>query len=122
MRFLGIIKAAEGQGQPPKALMDAIAQFTEESFRNGSLIQTGGLTDTKKGARIRMSRGRLKFVDGPFSESKEVVGGFALMEAPTREAAIEHMRRFMQLHVEHWPEFEAECELRELGFLAPDGK
>ena len=119
MRYLGIVKAAEGQGQPPKALLDAMAKFTEESFRNGSLIQTGGLGSSAKGVRIRMSRGKLTQIDGPYTEAKEVVGGYAMMEAPTKEAAIDHMRRFMQLHVEHWPEFEAVCELRPLDFIAP---
>jgi hypothetical protein len=119
MRYLGIVKAAENQGRPPQALLDAMAKFTRESFSDGSLVQTGGLSASAAGSRLRMSKGKLTMTDGPFSESKEVVGGFAIMEAPSRAAAVEHMRRFMQLHQKHWPTWEAECELRELEFLAP---
>src|SRR2546426_2373999 len=77
MRFLSIVKSAENQGPPPQALLDAIAKLTEDSIRNGSLIQTGGLSATSTGARVRVSGGKLTVTDGPFTEAKEVVGGYA---------------------------------------------
>jgi hypothetical protein len=52
--------------------------------------------------------------DGPFKESKEVVGGYALMNTASKEVAIEQAKRFLQLHIDHWPGFEAECEVRQL--------
>jgi hypothetical protein len=119
MRYLGLIRTTETQGAPPQALMDAMGKFIEASLKDGSLVQTGGLAPTSQGARVRQSGGKLRLTDGPFTESKEVIGGFAVLEAPTREAAVEIMRRFMQLHVDHWPEFEGESEVREMVFVTP---
>jgi|SRR5690242_2148675 hypothetical protein len=119
MRFLSIVKAAENQGPPPQALLDAIARLTEEGIKDGSLIQTGGLGHADTGVRVRISRGKLTTTDGPFAESKEVVGGYAVLQAASRREAIEATRRFMELHRQHWPSWEGECELRELVFLAP---
>jgi len=119
VRFLSIVKSAENQGPPPQALLDAIAKLTEDSLKDGSLVQTGGLGQTSTGTRVRLSRGKVTVTDGPFSEAKEVVGGYAVLQAPSRREAIEATRRFLQLHQEHWPGWEGECELRELVFLAP---
>ena len=119
MRFLGLVRAAEGQGAPPQALMQAMGGFIETSLKNGSLVETGGLAGTSAAVRIRQSGGRLHVTDGPFAETKEVVGGYAILEAPSREAAVELMRQFMQLHETHWPAFEGECELREMVFVTP---
>ena len=121
MRYLSIVKANENQGVPPQALLDAMDTFVQESLADGSLVETGGLGGTATGARIRMSRGKLTVTDGPFTEAKEIVGGYAIIEAASKREALEAARRFMQLHVEHWPEWEGECELRELVFLAPGG-
>ena len=119
MRFLSIVKAAENQGTPPQALLDAIMRLTEDSIKDGSLIQTGGLGTTDTGVRVRISKGRLTTTDGPFAEAKEVIGGYAVLQANSRREAIEATRRFMELHRQHWPSWEGECELRELVFLAP---
>lgn len=119
MRFLGLVRSAEGQGARPAALMEAMNGFIEASLEDGSLVQTGGLAPASAAARIKQSGGRLTFTDGPFVETKEVVGGFAILEAPTREAAVEIMRRFMQLHEQHWPAWQGECELREMVFVTP---
>lgn len=119
MRYLGLVRTAEGQGAPPPALMEAMGRFIEASLKDGSLVQTGGLAPTSDGARIRQSGGRLHLTDGPFTETKEVVGGYAILEAPSRQAAIEIMRKFMHLHEMHWPGWEGECELREMVFVTP---
>lgn len=119
MRYLSIIRAAEQQGTPPPALLDAIGRFVANSLKNGTLVQTGGLAATAVGARVRIAGGKIKVIDGPFTESKEVIGGYAMLEAPTRQAAIDSTLAFLQLHVDHWPAWEGECELRELVFLAP---
>ena len=119
MRFLSIIRAAEQQGPPPQALMDAIDQQVARTLADGTVITTGGLAPSSAGVRVRIRKRRLELVDGPFTESKEVIGGYAVIAAPTREDAIRATREFMQLHLDHWPEWEGECELRELVFLAP---
>ncbi len=119
MRFLSIVRSAENQGTPPPALMEAMGKLIETSLKDGSLVQTGGLSAGAAGARVRLSAGKLTVTDGPFSEAKEVVGGYALLEAGSREAALESTLAFMRLHQQHWPAWEGECELRELVFLAP---
>lgn len=119
MRYLGLVRTAEGQGPPPPALMEAMDRFIEASLKDGSLVQTGGLAPAADGTWLRQSGGKLRLTDGPFAEAKEMVGGYAILEAPSRSAAIEIMRRFMQLHQTNWPEWEGECELREMVFVAP---
>lgn len=118
MPFLSIVKSSEGQ-KAPQALMDAMDKFVQESLRNGSVLQTGGLGPSSKGARFRVSKGKLTMTDGPFAEAKEVLGGYAVLAAKTREAALADARRFMELHQRYWPEWEGECEVREIAFLAP---
>src|ERR1700750_1752674 len=86
MRFLGLVRAAEGQGTPPRALSEAMGGFIEASLKNGSLVQTGGLAAPSAAVCIRQSGGRLHMTDGPFAETKEVVGGYAILEAPSRDA------------------------------------
>lgn len=119
MRFLSIVKSAENQGPPPEALLAAMARLTQGGIKDGSLVQTAGLSASGAGARVRLAAGKLTVTDGPFTEAKEVVGGYAVLEARSREEAIEATVRFMRLHQEHWPQWEGECEVRELVFLAP---
>jgi hypothetical protein len=119
MRFLSIIKGGENQGAPPQALLDAMDKFIEESLKDGSLVQTGGLAGSAQGVRIRSAGGKLSVTDGPFAETKELVGGYAILEAKSRADAVEATRKFMELHRRHWPEWEGECELRPIEFLAP---
>ena len=119
MRFLSIIRAAEQQGTPPQALMDAIGRHVTAQLQNGTLVSTGGLAPSAAGVRVRIQRGRLTMVDGPFAETKEVIGGYAVIAGKTREDVIRATTEFMQLHIDHWPGWEGECELRELVFLAP---
>jgi hypothetical protein len=96
----------------PQGLMDAMGKFVEESFKNGSLVDTAGLAPSSEGARIRVRNGRAKLTDGPFTETKEIIGGYAIVEASTRERAMEVAQQFVDLHLVHWPEFEFECEIR----------
>jgi hypothetical protein len=118
-RYLSIVRGAENQGTPPQALLDAMGRFIEASLRDGTLVQTGGLAAGGAAVRVGIRDGQLVVRDGPFAESKEIVGGYAILEAGTREAALESVRAFMRLHQEHWPEWQGECELREIAFLAP---
>src|SRR5262245_66270209 len=103
MRFMTFVKSAERAGLPPKALMDAIAKLGEEATKAGTLVQTGGLLPSATGARVRLADGELTVTDGPFVETKELVGGFAVFEVKSREEAIEQALRFMRVHKEHWP-------------------
>lgn len=108
-------------GRPPDpALMQAIGKLREEAFAKGIMVDTGGLAPSSKGARVRVSGGKVTVTDGPFAEAKEVVGGYAIMELPSREEAIEHGRRFMELHRDILgPSYEGGLEIRQL-FTAAD--
>lgn len=117
MPFFSIIRADEQQGVPPEGLMKAMDVYVAKTLKEGTVVTTGGLAPSRAGVRIRS--GKLEMTDGPFTESKEVVGGYAVLAANTREAAIRATTEFMQLHLDHWPGWEGECELRELAFLAP---
>jgi hypothetical protein len=116
MKFLMLIKSPETYRSEdiPQALMDAMGEFVAESSRSGVLKDTAGLKSSAEGFRVRSSGGRLKVSDGPFAETKEVVGGYALVEVASREEALKVARDFMELHRVHWPEFEGECEVRPL--------
>lgn len=89
MRFMVMVKTGENQGPLPKELMEAMAKHAQESGRAGALLQTGGLAPSAMGARVRVSAGKLTVTDGPFTEAKEVVGGYAVVEATSKEEAIE---------------------------------
>ena len=116
MKYLMMIKHSESyRGDPiPQALMDAMGEFVAESFKSGVLKDTAGLKPTAEGFRVRSSKNRLTVTDGPFTESKEVVGGYAITEFGSRDEAMKMARQFMELHRVHWPAFEGECEVRPL--------
>jgi len=119
MPFLSMVKSAENQGPVPQALQDAMGKLITDSLQDGSLIQTGGLGASAKGFRVRSAGGKLTVLDGPYSEAKEVIGGYAVMAWASREEAIAGARAFMELHQRHWPSWQGECEVREIVFLAP---
>jgi hypothetical protein len=112
MRFLSMIRINENAGQvPSEQLMNDMGKLIEEMTRNGTLIKTAGLRPTKEGVRVRLRRGKLSTVDGPFTETREVIGGFAIIEAPSMKEAIELTNRFLRVHGEEW---DIECEVRQL--------
>src|ERR1700737_2449334 len=110
MRFMMLVKSAENKGPPPKGLMDAMAQIAEEAVKAGTMVNSGGLAPTAKSTRVRLSRGQVTTIDGPFTEAKEVVGGYAVFELKSKKEAIEGALRFMELHKKHWPGWEGETE------------
>ena len=114
MKFLMFIKHGDSPGQPPKSLMDAMQKFIGESLAKGILKDTGGLKAPSKSTYIQSKGGKLTVKDGPFTESKEVVGGYAMAETRTREEALDLARQFMELHRVHWPEFECVSEIRQV--------
>jgi hypothetical protein len=112
MRFLSMIRVDETTGQvPSQQLMDDMGRLIDQMTREGSLIRTAGLRPTREGSRVRLRKGELSVVDGPFSETKEVIGGFAILEAGSRQEAIELTKRFLRIHGDVW---DIECEVRQL--------
>jgi len=115
MRYMMIVTGSENFaafGPPPAALMEAIERLTQESAESGKMLSFGGLLPTSTGARMRITNGKLVTTDGPFTESKEVIGGFLILNLASREEALEEGRKFMELHRVHWPNWEGELEIR----------
>ncbi len=114
MKYLTFIRHSEKHREmgPPPALMQAMGEFVQRSLKNGTLVETGGLLPSKDGVIIRLEKGELIVKDGPFTEAKEVIGGYAILEAKTKAEAVRIGTEFMELHRKHWPEFEGESEVR----------
>jgi hypothetical protein len=112
MRFLSMIRIDETSGQvPSEQLMNDMGTLIDEMTREGKLIRTAGLRPTKEGVRVRLRKGKLSTVDGPFAETKEVIGGFAILEAASMNEAIELTNRFLKIHGE---ESDIDCEVRQI--------
>lgn len=120
MRYLTFIRSSEQyrDAQPPASLQEAMGQLIEKLSREGALVDTGGLAPSRAGFRMRLANGDLTTTDGPFSESKEVIGGWAILEADSKAGILRLATEFMELHRKHWPEFEGECEVRPIEFQA----
>lgn len=123
MRYMMFIKHKEDFdiSKVPQSLFGAMDKFIAKCQQDGSFIDGGGLQPTRAATRVRLSKGKITSTDGPFTEAKEIIGGFSIMEFKTREEALENARQFMQLHKEHWPEFEGECEVRPFEAGPPQG-
>ena len=121
MRYMMFIKHTEDYKfeDVPQSLFGAMEEFVTEAMKNGSMIDTAGLQPSSKGKRVRLTGGKLKVIDGPFTETREVVGGYALVEAKSYDDAMTLATRFMDLHRIHWPAFEGECEVRPLEAMEP---
>jgi len=94
--------------------MEALAKLVGDNAKTGAMIQSGGLASIDISTRIRLSNGEITIIDGPFAETKEVVGGFAEFEFKTKEDAVESTPRFMEIHQKHWPGWEGETEIRQI--------
>jgi len=108
MRFLSIYKAVERNTPPSAEEMANMGKLIEEGMKAGWLLSTEGCLGSAHGARVRRSAGKLSVTDGPFTEAKELVGGFAILQADSKAEAIELIRKFLQVVGE------GECELRQL--------
>jgi hypothetical protein len=112
MRFLSMIRINEKSGQKPsERLMTEMGKLIEEATREGWLVNTAGLRPSSEGKRVRWNRGKLTMTDGPFTETKEVIGGYAILEAKSMQEALELTKRFLRVHGDEW---DVECEIRAL--------
>ncbi|HEY3120975.1 MAG TPA: YciI family protein [Vicinamibacteria bacterium] len=103
-------------GVPPSPeLMAAIGKLGEDAARAGELVEMGGLLPSSKGARIRLAGGKLTVTDGPFSEAKELIGGYAIFQLPSKEEAIQKAKDFLKAHEQVLgPAYTGEIEIRQL--------
>ena len=108
MRFLSIYTHEENPNGPSPEMIATMGALIEEGMKAGWLIATEGVQWGRPGIRVKSTRGKITVVDGPFAEAKEVIGGYALLEAPSREAVLELTRRFLAVAGD------ATCEIHEL--------
>jgi hypothetical protein len=113
MRFMFLIQSDQ-QAFPTPEMMTAMHEMATREIAAGRMIADGGLAPAAAGKRARIKGRKLAVTDGPFIETKEVIGGFAIFELPDMEAAVESARAFMQLHLEHMPGWEGVCEIRQI--------
>lgn len=118
MRFMMLVKGSSDYeaGKPPSPeLMEAIGALAERGFRDRTLVEQGGLLPSSAGARIRVKDGKVRVIDGPFAEARELIGGYAIVNAGSRDEAVRMGREFMGLHASILgPSFEGELEVRQL--------
>ncbi len=123
MRFMMIVKADANYeaGAPPNPeLMAAVGKLSEEMIKAGVLLDMGGLLPSSTGARVNVKQGKLTVTDGPFSEAKELIGGYAILQCKSKDEAIERARRFMQLHADVLgPSYDGELEIRQMPETPP---
>jgi hypothetical protein len=113
-------KSYEAGTPPPEKLKTAMMKLMGDLAAQGKLVDATGLAPVAKGAKVRATGGKLILTDGPFIESKEVIGGYAVIQVDSREEALKTGREFMQVHVDVLgPSYEGELEIREM--LNPGG-
>ena len=113
-RYLSMIRIDEsaiGNRGPSAELLERMGGLIEEMKTAGVLLETAGLKRTAEGTRVHWSKGAATVTDGPFTESKEVVGGYAILRTRDKAEAIEWTKRFLRIHGN---EFELTCEVREI--------
>jgi len=111
MRFMYVL-VAEKPMLPNPVLRDAIRKMADREVKAGRMLDTGALMPRTAGAEVRIKDGKLSVIDGPFMEAKEVVGGYAIFELKDKEEAVTRAVEFMQLHLDHMPDWELSCEVR----------
>ncbi len=118
MRFMMLVKGNTDYeaGKPPSpALMAAIGKLSQEQAQAGILLGSDGLLPSSSGALVRVEGGKMRVIDGPFAEAKELIGGYAILEAASKQEAIRLGREFMQLHVDVLgSSFTGELEIRQM--------
>ncbi|AOR32574.1 transcriptional regulator [Streptomyces fodineus] len=113
-RYLSLVRidesSAPAEGPSPE-LMRRMGELIEEVTKAGVMLDTAGLTPSAQGTRVRWEGGKISVTDGPFTETKEAIGGYALMQCKDKAEALEWAKRFLQVHEDFWT---VTCEVREI--------
>ena len=118
MRFFSTVRVQENNGQvPSERLMTEMGKLIEEFMAKGVLLDTAGLRPTAEGVRLRNNHGKLSRTDGPFTETREVIGGYAILKADSMAEAIKLTERFLEVHGDEW---NVECEVRQIEDMDAD--
>ena len=122
MRFMYIVTSPQPDRGPSPALMEAMGKLADREIKAGRMLDTGGLMPiAMAGAQVRITNNKLGVIDGPFVETKELIGGYAIFELRDMDEAVAAAKEFMQLHLEHMPGWEGTCEVRVLATPGVDG-
>jgi len=111
MRFMTFVTSAHSASPTPE-LIEAMHKLRDREIKAGRMLDDGGLTPLAAGAQVRIAKGELSVIDGPFVEAKEVVGGYAIFDLRNKEEAVALAVEFMQLHKDFMPDWEGTCEVR----------
>jgi len=117
MRYMFIVSGPENlaeYGTPPAEMHEAMGRLMEEAMNEGKIVSFGGLKPTARASRMRITKGKIITTDGPFTEAKEVIGGFCIYNLASKEEALAELHKFMELHRTYWPKWEGQVELREM--------
>jgi len=122
MRFMYVVTSSQPMRGPTPALMEAMHKLSEREIKAGRMVDSGGLMPVAMGgAQVKISDGKLSVVDGPFVETKEMIGGYAIFELRDKQEAVASAKEFMQLHLDHMPGWEGTCEVRAFATPGVDG-
>jgi len=111
MRYISFVRMREDVGDPPAELVRAMGEALTAGFADGSIVDAGGLFPSAQRTEFRLAGGTVTTTDGPYAEAKEVIGGYAILEARSEEEAVAGARRMIELHRELWPGWEGSVEL-----------
>jgi hypothetical protein len=114
MRFMNFVSQSDNCPPMPRSFIDAMARSAAEAQAAGTLLDTGGLAPIARSTAVRVSNGELTVIDGPFAESKEVVGGYGVVEAASQDEAVQRAVWLMNMHREHWPGWEGQVVVRRI--------
>jgi hypothetical protein len=114
MRYMVLVKMAEDVGDAPQELQEAMGAALQQAFADGVMLDAGGLWPTAQSTEIRLSGGEIITTDGPFTEAKEVTGGYSIIEVRSPEEALANARQVIEIHKEHWPGWEGSVEVRRI--------
>ena len=112
MRYMVFVKMPEDVGPPTPALVEAMGREMEQAFADGTMVDAGGLYPPAQSTEIRLTAGTITTTDGPYTEAKEVVGGYSIIEVRSPEEAVAAARRVAEIHQQYWPAWEGAIEVR----------
>jgi hypothetical protein len=114
MRYMVFVKMADDVGPAPQALFEVMGREMGALFASGVMVDAGGLGPGAAATEVRLKQGRVSVTDGPFTEAKEVVGGYSIVDVGSREEAVAMARRVIEIHRDYWPGWEGSAEVRRL--------
>jgi hypothetical protein len=97
MRFISIFTHEPTNRAPTQEEMARMGKLIEDAIEEGWLLSTEGVSFGSKGFRVHRGGGRVTVTDGPFAETKEIIGGYALLQAPSKEEIVKHTKRFLEV-------------------------